>query len=318
MGTMPGSRLEWHASTGSLQYGSSGSETVHRAYVQAGADVITANTFGANSFKLKPLGYSPEELIRRAVTIAKKSAGSRPVALDVGPLGQLMAPMGTLTFNDAYKEFALQVRAGREAGADMILIETMSDLYEAKAAVLAAKEYTDLPIVCSLTFQKNGRTLMGNDALSAVTVLEGLGVEALGVNCSLGPEELLPVVGEFVKAAHVPVLVQANAGLPELSGGKPLYPLHPESFADSAEKMADMGVKLMGGCCGTNPDFIRMFYERLHNKNGINRQPHVTAWLPPGRRCCLTRASVSLAEDKSSELSEYDARAARRRFEFSL
>ncbi|MGI6141193.1 MAG: homocysteine S-methyltransferase family protein, partial [Caldicoprobacterales bacterium] len=122
------------------------------------------------------------------------------------------------------------------------------------------------PIVCSLTFQKNGRTLMGNDALSAVTVLEGLGVEALGVNCSLGPEELLPVVGEFVKAAHVPVLVQANAGLPELSGGKPLYPLHPESFADSAEKMADMGVKLMGGCCGTNPDFIRMLCERLHNK----------------------------------------------------
>ena len=129
-------------------------EAVHKAYAQAGADIITTNTFGANSTKLNPFGYFPEDVIKEAISIAKKAAGRRLVALDIGPLGQLMAPMGTLSFEEAYEEFALQVRAGQEAGADLILIETMSDLYEAKAAVLAAKEHTDLPIVCSLTFQK--------------------------------------------------------------------------------------------------------------------------------------------------------------------
>jgi 5-methyltetrahydrofolate--homocysteine methyltransferase len=253
-------------------------EAVHTAYAQAGADIITANTFGANSLKLKPFGYSPEEVIKKAVAIAKKAAGQRLVALDIGPLGQLMAPMGTMSFQDAYEEFALQARAGQEAGADLILIETMSDLYEAKAAVLAAKEQSQLPVVCSLTFQENGRTLMGNDALSVVTVLEGLGVDALGVNCSLGPEELLPVVQQFVKAAHVPVLVQANAGIPELSEGKPIYPLNPESFAAAIDKMADIGVKLLGGCCGTNPDFISTLYGRLQKKKWNKpNNPRITA-----------------------------------------
>jgi len=239
--------------------------SVHQAYAEAGADVITANTFGANSMKMKPIGYSPEEVIKRAVTIARQAAGSRLVALDVGPLGQLMAPMGTLSFNDACAEFAMQIRAGQQAGADLILIETMSDLYEAKAAVLAAREQSRLPVICSLTFQRNGRTLMGNDPLTAATVLESLGADALGVNCSLGPEDLLPVVRELTRAAHVPILVQANAGLPELINGRPVYPVDPESYADSAEKMVDMGIKMLGGCCGTNPAFIKALRSRLHS-----------------------------------------------------
>lgn len=241
-------------------------EEVHAEYAEAGADIITANTFGANSFKLKPLGYLPEEVIKQAVAIAKKAAGNRLVALDVGPLGRLMAPMGDLSFQEAYEEFAIQVKAGQDAGADLILIETMSDLYEAKAAVLAAKENSRLPVICTLTFDKNGRTLIGNDPLTAVTVLEALGADALGINCSLGPKEMLPVVQQFTEAAHVPILVQPNAGVPELKGGKPIYPLDPETFADAAVKMAEMGVKLLGGCCGTNPGFIGELRSRLHKR----------------------------------------------------
>ncbi|HHY82690.1 MAG TPA: dihydropteroate synthase [Clostridiales bacterium] len=240
-------------------------ESVHQAYVKAGADIITANTFGANPFKMGPLGYSAEEVVRKGVAIARRAAAGRLVALDIGPLGQLMAPMGALSFNDAYENFAVQVKAGTEAGADLILIETMSDLYEAKAAVLAAKELSSLPVICTLAFQKNGRTLMGNDPLTVVTVLEALGADAIGVNCSLGPEELLPVVGKLTEHAHVPVLVQANAGLPQLIDGRVVYPLNPLSFAESAEKMVLMGVKMLGGCCGTNPEYIKALRNRLGN-----------------------------------------------------
>ena len=194
-------------------------ESIHQAYREAGADVTTTNTFGANRLKLGPAGYTPEQMVKAAVAIARKAAGNGPVALDIGPLGQLMAPMGTLSFSEAYDLFAPQMKAGQNAGADFVLIETMSDLYEAKAAVLAARENTRLPVVCTLTFQKNGRTLMGNDPLTVVTVLESLGVEALGINCSLGPEDLLPLVKQFADVSHVPILVQPNAGLPELVGG---------------------------------------------------------------------------------------------------
>jgi len=238
-------------------------ESIHRSYLEAGSDVVTTNTFGANNLKLSPLGHSSEHMVKAAVDIARKAAGDKLVALDIGPLGQLMAPLGTLSFHDAYELFAIQMKAGQEAGADLVLIETMSDLYEAKAAILAAKENTQLPVICTLTFQQNGKTLMGNDPLSVITVLEGLGVDALGVNCSLGPEDLLPIVKKFAKNSHVPILVQANAGLPEMVDGKPIFPLTADTFADSVEKMVDMGVKMIGGCCGTNPDFIKELYTRF-------------------------------------------------------
>ena len=275
-------------------------EKVHTAYARAGADIITSNTFGANSFKLKPLGYTPAEVIKKGVTIAKKAAGRRLVALDIGPLGRLMAPMSTLSFEEACKEFALQVRTGQEAGADLILIETMSDLYEAKAAVIAAKENSSLPVLCSLTFEKNGRTLMGNDPVTVVTVLEALGVDALGVNCSLGPEELLPVVQQFVQAAHVPVLVQPNAGVPEIKDGKPVYPLNPATFADAAEKMADMGVKLLGGCCGTNPDFIRELYSRLNNRKWKRLENPVVTAVSSSRHTVLFDSGIRIAGNRIS------------------
>jgi 5-methyltetrahydrofolate--homocysteine methyltransferase len=291
-------------------------ESIHRAYLETGSDVITTNTFGANNLKLNPLGYSSEEMARAAVSIARKAAGSDGlVALDIGPLGQLMAPMGNLTFQDAYDLFAPQIKAGQDAGADLVLIETMSDLYEAKAAVLAAKENSQLPVICTLTFQENGRTLMGNDPITVITVLEGLGVDALGVNCSLGPEDLLPIVKQFTDCSHVPVLVQANAGLPELVNGKPVFPLTPDVFADSVEKMADMGIKMAGGCCGTNPDFIRALRTRLkdypYRKRSNPRRTSAasarqTVFFDNGLRIVGQRINPSGREDLTNALRSGD------------
>jgi 5-methyltetrahydrofolate--homocysteine methyltransferase len=232
-------------------------EEIHRKYIEAGADVITTNTFGANELKLKGTGYTVEQVISQAVALARRAAGSRWVALDMGPIGQLMEPMGPLSFEQAYELYARQVKAGVQAGVDLILIETLGDLYEAKAAVLAAKENSSLPVICTLTFDQSGRTLTGTDPLTAVVVLEGLGVDALGVNCSLGPEGLLPIVKEFLSYSSIPVLVQPNAGLPQMVDGRAVYPLTPEVFQRHILTMVQMGVRLVGGCCGTTPDFIR-------------------------------------------------------------
>lgn len=236
---------------------------IHRQYIDAGADIITTNTFGANRLKLKNTPYTVEEVINAGVGIAKKAAAGRLVALDIGPTGQMMEPIGTLSFDDAYDIFSQQVKAGASAGADIILIETISDLYEAKAAVLAARENSDLPIICTMTFSKDGRTLTGTDALTMVQVLEGLGVDGLGLNCSLGPKELQPIVEEVLRYASVPVIVQPNAGLPNMKNGEAFYDLSPDDFAMEIKAMALKGAQVFGGCCGTNPEYIRKIYESL-------------------------------------------------------
>ncbi len=236
---------------------------IHRAYVEAGSDVVTTNTFQANRQKL-PQDASVSAVIEAGVACAK-AANPRYVALDVGPLGPLLAPAGTMSFDDAYERFREQMVAGEAAGADLILIETMSDLYEAKAAVLAAKENTRLPVVCTMTFQEGGRTFLGTDATAAAVTLSALGVDALGANCSMGPDELLPVVRDLLKYSRVPVLVQANAGLPELRSGHAHYTISPEVYAQTAVRMALEGVTLLGGCCGTNPDYIRAVKAALAN-----------------------------------------------------
>ncbi|MCL2056853.1 MAG: homocysteine S-methyltransferase family protein [Oscillospiraceae bacterium] len=228
---------------------------IHMDYVAAGADVVTANTFQANELKLG--AHSVEDVVEAAVNCAKAS-GARFTALDAGPLGQLMEPMGPMTFDRAYEIYARQIKAGAKAGADLILIETISDLYEAKAAVLAAKENTSLPVFCTMTFEENGRTFMGCDPLSAVLTLQGLGVDALGVNCSLGPEKLRPVVDIMLRYSRVPVMLQANAGLPVMRGGIPCYDITPEQYAAEVMGMINRGVAVIGGCCGTDPDYIRL------------------------------------------------------------
>lgn len=244
-------------------------EDIHRQYIEAGADVITTNTFGANEIKLKGTGYTVEQAITRAVALARRAAGNKWVALDMGPIGQLMEPMGSLSFEEAYELYAKQVKAGVKAGVDLILIETLSDLYEAKAAVLAAKENSSLPVVCTLTFDQSGRTLTGADPLTAVVVLESLGVDALGVNCSLGPEGLLPIVEEFISYSSLPVLVQPNAGLPQMVEGRAVYPLTPEVFQRHIMTMVQMGVRLVGGCCGTTPDFIRAIKQAVEGMTPV-------------------------------------------------
>ena len=206
---------------------------IHKQFVDAGCDVVTTNTFQANELKLE-CEYSVEEIIESGVRLAKES-GAKYVALDMGPLGQLMEPMGTISFERAYDIFKRQVIAGAAAGADIILIETISDIYEAKAAVLAAKENCDLPVFCTLTYQEDGRTFVGTDPLTGTIVLDGLGVDAQGVNCSLGPKELKPIVDEILKYAKAPVMIQANAGLPKIRDGETVYEILPEEFTEFLE-----------------------------------------------------------------------------------
>ncbi|HQA65824.1 MAG TPA: homocysteine S-methyltransferase family protein [Bacillota bacterium] len=230
---------------------------IHKAYIDAGADIITTNTFGANRYKLKGSGCSCGEIIESAVKIAKEAAGSKLTAHDIGPIGQLMEPYGTLSFRDAYYAFREQVAAGTAAGADMILIETMSDIYEARAAILAAKENSHLPVLCTMSFQLDGRTLTGTDPLTMVNIISHLGVDALGINCSLGPKEIIPLLARVLKHSTVPVIVQPNAGLPIILDGKTFYDISPEQFGQYMAETAKMGAAILGGCCGTTPEHIK-------------------------------------------------------------
>lgn len=234
---------------------------IHRKYIEAGADIITTNTFGANEFKLKNCKYTVEEIITSAVSIARKEAVNALVALDIGPTGQLLEPMGELSFQKAYEVFTRQVRAGVKAGADLILIETMSDIYEAKAAILASKENSNLPVFCTMTFEKNGRTLTGTDPLTMVNILQGLGVEALGVNCSVGPMEMIETVKQLLSYSKVPVIVQPNAGMPRVCCNQITYDITPDEFASCMKEMAAMGAAFLGGCCGTSPEYIKRTVE---------------------------------------------------------
>ena len=233
---------------------------LHRGYLEAGADIYNTNTFGANRLKFPE---NLDEIVTAAVKLAKEArtqAGRDEdayVALDIGPTGKLLAPMGDLSFDDAVDIFGEVVRIGAREGADLVLIETMNDSYEAKAAVLAAKENCDLPVFITCVFDGSGKMLTGGTPESVVAMLEGLGVDALGVNCSLGPAQMIPIVERLVKAAHVPVLVNPNAGLPKSVDGKTVYDVDPEEFAGYMKQIAALGAAAVGGCCGTTPDYIR-------------------------------------------------------------
>lgn len=242
---------------------------VHKRYLEAGADFITTNTFGANPLKMKDCGYAFEDLIKAAVKNAKQARDAYKkdayVVLDIGPIGQLLEPLGELSFDEAYNIIKAQIECVKDE-VDAVLLETMSDLYEVKAGILAIKETCDLPIFVSMTFQDNGRTLTGSDPLTFVNVVEGLGVDALGVNCSLGPKELKPIVEAILDVASVPVLLQPNAGLPCLHCGKTHYEMKPEEFAMYMQDFMANGVSIVGGCCGTTPDFIKALFDLEMNE----------------------------------------------------
>ncbi len=227
---------------------------IHREYVAAGSQAVTTNTFGANARKLDGAA-TVDEIFQAAISCARAS-GAQYVAADIGPTGALLEPMGTLPFDEAYNLFAEQAKAAQKYGADLFIIETMTDLLEVKAAVLACKENSDLPIFATMTFDETGRTFLGTSPTVAAIVLSSLGVNALGVNCSLGPDALGPVVDEMLKAARCPVMVQANAGLPDLVDGKTVYSITPDAYVTAVESMVRSGATIIGGCCGTDPDYI--------------------------------------------------------------
>ncbi len=239
---------------------------LHLGYLMAGSHIFNTNTFGANRLKFPD---NLDEIVTAAVNLAKEArriSGREDdsyIALDIGPTGKLLKPMGDLSFDDAVDIFAEVVRIGAREGADLVLIETMNDSYEAKAAVLAAKENCDLPVFITCVFDASGKMLTGGTPESAVAMLEGLGVSALGTNCSLGPEQMIPIVKRLVKAAHVPVLVNPNAGLPKSVDGHTVYDVDAEAFAGFMRTIAEIGATGLGGCCGTTPEYIKKEIEAV-------------------------------------------------------
>lgn len=239
---------------------------IHKEYLDAGCTVITTNTFGANSLKFNNV----EEIVTAGVNLAKKSIENYNrevfVALDIGPLGRLLEPCGDLPFEQAYNLFKEQVIAGEKAGADLVLIETMGDLYEIKAAVLAAKENTNLPVLVSMIFDEKGILLTGADIKTAVVTLEGLGVDGIGMNCGLGPDQMLELLKEMKEYSSTPIFIQPNAGLPVSVNGKTTYNVTPEEFAKKQLMILKNGASTLGGCCGTTPEHIKAMIDLCKNE----------------------------------------------------
>lgn len=250
-------------------------QSIHQKYLNAGADFITTNTFGANALKMKDVNYSLKEIIEAAIDNAKaaqKNANRQNnsyIALDIGPIGQLLEPMGTLSFDQAYEIIKEQVLLAKDK-VDLVLLETMTDIYEVKAGVLAVKENSDLPVFVTMTYETNQRTLSGCDPVTMVNILEGLNVDALGINCSLGPVELTPIINEVLKTASLPIILQPNAGLPCLVAGKTCYNMDSDTFVAESIKHVKNGVRIIGGCCGTTPEFIAKL------KKAIPAKPVIT------------------------------------------
>lgn len=270
---------------------------VHAAYVAAGADVVTTNTFGANAAKLGDAA-SVEEVFSAAVACAR-AAAPHYVAADLGPTGQLLAPMGPLPFDDAYELFARQVRAAAAAGADLFVIETMSDLAEAKAALLAVRENSDLPAIVTMTFEEDGRTFLGTTPEVASLTLSSLGAAAVGINCSLGPAEVAPLVARMAPWARCPLAVQANAGLPHVEGDATVYDIGPERYAADVAPMLDSGVTILGGCCGTTPDHIAALRALLSGRAPARRVvPDRFAVCGPQRLTALAPGEVGVIGER--------------------
>jgi 5-methyltetrahydrofolate--homocysteine methyltransferase len=243
---------------------------VNRNYAQSGSNIVSANTFCANRYKLAAIGKSADETISAAITIARDALSDYPdtlIALDIGPIGQLLRPAGTLTFDEAYDIFAEMVRAGVGAGADLVVLQTFSDLLEIKAAILAVKEHSELPVICSMTFEASGRTFTGCPVSAYAVTASALGADVIGVNCSLGPKELKPIVAELLEWTDLPIMVKPNAGLPDPVTGK--FGLNAEDFADEMREIAEKA-QIVGGCCGTSPEYIEKL-RRVTEGVAVNR-----------------------------------------------
>ena len=236
--------------------------SIHQQYLEAGSNIITANTFGANILKfgdeLEDIIVAGLNNVRTAISrLAPEKQADRYVAFDIGPLGKMLQPLGDLPFEDAVEIFAKNIRIATRHGADLVFIETMNDSYEAKAAVLAAKENCDLPVFITCVYDAQAKLMTGADPAAMVAMLEGLGVDALGMNCSLGPEQMLPLVPILAAETSLPLIVNPNAGLPRTEQGKTIFDVDAEHFSDIMVKIVEAGACLVGGCCGTTPEYIR-------------------------------------------------------------
>lgn len=264
---------------------------IHRSYVEAGAEVITTNTFGANREKLATAGPDAPGVskIFSAAIACAKAAGARYVAADIGPTGALLQPMGTLPFEAAYDLFAEQALAATKAGADLFIVETMADLAEAKAAVLACRENSDLPVFCTMTFGEDGRTFLGTTPEVAAVTLSALGADVLGINCSLGPADVAPLVERMLPWSRVPVMAQANAGLPSVVDGVTVYDIKAPEFVEAVSGMVDAGVSVVGGCCGTAPDYIAGEKSMLGGRQPAKRQVRDDFVVASSQELCVLR-----------------------------
>lgn len=244
---------------------------IHKEYIKAGSDIIYTNTFGANRLKLAKSEYTVNEIISAGVKNARKATeGTNAlVALDIGPLGDLLEPLGTLSFEEAYEMFKEIVLVGKKAGADLVVIETMTDLYEVKAAILAVKENSDLPIITTMTFEESGRTFTGCSMEAMVTTLEGLKVDAIGINCSFGPKEILILIKELSGLTNLPIIAKPNAGLPDPKTAK--YDVGAKEFRSYIKDFVKAGVQIFGGCCGTTPEYIKNIKSELDGSELVNR-----------------------------------------------
>ena len=275
-------------------------EAVHRGYLDVGSNIVKSNTFGANPIKLKGSGLDCKETIEAAVAIAKRACGGREnkfVALNLGPTGKLLAPYGDLAFEDAVAAYGEMVRYGAAAGADLILVETMSDTYEIKAAVLAAKENCDLPICVTMTFDQDGKLLTGATVEAAALMCEGLGVDAIGFNCGLGPVQVGKLLPQMLAATSLPVIINPNAGLPVEKDGKTCFEVGPEEYAELMYELAQQGPSIVGGCCGTTPAHIEAMIKKCKDlQPGGYRTCQLTAVSSYGKAVHLGEGPVIIGE----------------------
>lgn len=277
--------------------------SIHEEYLRAGADIITTNTFGANPLKADALGGSLDVIIAAAVGIARRavnaySAPEKPrfVAFDIGPTGRLLEPLGDLSFDECYEQFSKVAVTAEKTGADLVIIETMSDTLEAKAAVLAVKENTHLPVFLTMTFDESYKTLTGADVRVMSAIFEGLGVDCLGINCGLGPAQIADMMEELSKVSSIPIMAQPNAGLPQIVNGETVYNVDPVQFGNECERIAKCGASVLGGCCGTTPEHIRELVKKCADYKPVVEEKDFTVAASYSKAVYLDERPVIIGE----------------------
>ena len=273
-------------------------KSIHTQYLNAGADIITTNSFGANPLKLNG-EVSAEAVAEAAVKLAKEAVNEFKkgyVAFDIGPTGKLLEPTGELSFDDAYESFKSMAIVAENSGADLVIIETMSDTLEAKAAVLAVKENTSLPIFLTMTFDETHKTLTGADVDVMSAMFEGLGVDCLGINCGLGPKQIAELMDRLAKISSIPIMAQPNAGLPEIKDGKTVYTVSPDDFAEECTAIAQCGASVIGGCCGTTPEHIEKLVNKCKDFTPIVEEKNFTVVSSYSRAVYLNNRPVIVGE----------------------